>query len=442
MNTAFFSSVVVSWLTFCAQIALRKVQPEIIGVTGSSGKSSCVHAIDVVLSQLTTKKVKVGKKGNSETGIPMEILGIPVDTYTGLQWLGVCVQAIQKALLYTQKYDILVLEMGIDSESSPKNMSHLLSFIHPHIGVLLSISAVHGQNFSGNDILQSIANEKGKLLTSIPQSGTAIYSVDYPQVLSFLPKIKSQQLTFSSQQQPSDFCLIEHSVSFEGTEFLFQHHDKQHSLFLPKSLHFKESFGTFASAILVGIEHGLSIENSIDRLSKQFQLPPGRMNIIDGINECTLIDSSYNSSVVPTTAALRMLMQLPGRKIAILGDMRELGKQAQSDHEQLAAQAAQSADLIVLIGPLTKQFAVPYLTQHQFPSERLLHFKNAYQAIESLQQLVHKGDVVLIKGSQNTIFLEIIVKALMKHPELAKKLLCRQTPYWEKQRQKILAQTR
>ncbi|MEO8581271.1 MAG: UDP-N-acetylmuramoyl-tripeptide--D-alanyl-D-alanine ligase [Patescibacteria group bacterium] len=429
---SFFSKLIVNWLRFTAQLQLMKVQPLVIGVTGSAGKTSCVQAIGVVLSQKT--KLKVGRKGNSETGIPMEILGIKVGTYSGYDWVNVCLQALWQLCTNWERYDTLVLEMGIDSDQLPKNMSHQLSIVQPQIGVLLSISGVHGQNFSGKDILQSIANEKGKLLKSLDASGVAIYSLDYSQILKLVPHIIAKKLTFSSNKSSADLQLIKHELSLSGTTFTFLHEQTTHSLHFSKQLHFKESFGTFASAILVGLEFGITVEESCHKLSQNFQLQPGRMSVIEGRNNSIIIDSSYNSSLEPTSAALRMLDLLPGRKIAVLGDMRELGALAQHDHQELAKQAAKSANIIVLIGPLTSQYTLSQLQQLNFSDKNLMSFANAYQAIDTLQEMIRPNDIILVKGSQNTIFLEIIVKALMKHPDQSSALLCRQTPFWERQR--------
>lgn len=432
---SFFSSFVVNWLKYMAKLQLMKVQPTVIGVTGSSGKSSCVQAIGIVLSE--KYKTKVGRKGNSETGIPMEILGIEVGTYNGIEWLHVCVLAIWKVLTNWEQYEYLVLEMGIDSEKAPKNMSHLLSIVKPHIGVFLSVTSVHGQNFSGSDILQSISNEKGKILTELNEDDIAIFSVDYPQIVKLETKIRAKKLTFSSGKKSATFNLLYHTVDPTETVFEFSHQNKKYSLHLPKQFHFKEAFGTFASAVLVGQELDISIEDACLSLSQHFQQPPGRMSIIEGIHDSIIIDSSYNSSLGPTSAALHMLKNIPGRKIAVLGDMRELGTNAQHDHEELAKVAKDSADIIVLVGPITAQYVLPTLKKLNFPEKNLYSFANAYEAIDTLKEIVKEDDLMLVKGSQNTIFLEIIVKALMKHPEQAEELLARQTPYWESQRQKI-----
>lgn len=429
-------SLYLSFLRKLARLQLQKNRPIIIGVTGSAGKTSTVDAIAIVLKN--KHHLKQTKKGNSQTGIPLEILNVPVDDYTGLQWIKVTLLALWNLVTNWRRYDVLVAEMGIDSDQPPQNMTTLLKIIQPSIGVFLNVGSVHGLNFAGDDTKFSIAREKGKLLLSLPQSGLAIYSADHPEIISLESKIKSAKQTFSIDKK-SSLSLKKHQVSLKGTTFTFTYQQKSYLLNLANQLHFKESFGDFASSLLVGLRLGIDIKDGIKALESHFSLLPGRMTILAGINNSTLIDSSYNSSLEPTTAALKMLKSIThhGRKIAILGDMREIGLNEKEEHQKLARTAAANADLIILVGPLTKQHSMPELKKKGFNSKNLLWFENAYQAIDSVKNLIGKDDLVLIKGSQNTIFLEIIAEALMKHPEKAKVLLCRQTPYWEKQRRKL-----
>lgn len=434
-----FSTLILLWLKIAAKIQLLKSKPLIIGVTGSAGKTSAVQAIGLVLQNKF--KTKFTKKGNSETGIPFELLDIPVDNYVGLEWLKVSLLVVWKLITYWPKYEVLVVEMGIDSQRPPKNMSYLLSILQPKIGVFLNLSSVHGQNFSGPDTLKSIAQEKGKLLTSIPSNGLAIYSADHPQIEPVIPEVKAEPITFSTANK-ANIQLLKHEVSLENTTFTFKYLNQEFTLTLAGQTHFKESFGTFASAITIADKLGIPTEKSIHTLEKKMTLPPGRMSLIPGIADTTIIDSSYNSSLEATTAALEMLKRIKtkGRKVAILGDMRELGDRAEQDHYALAQTASESADVIVLVGPLTYKYCWAYLKKTKFPAHSIFTFPQAYAAAAVVPKIIKTQDLILIKGSQNTIFLEIVVKALMADPDKATKLLCRQTPFWESQRKKIIEQ--
>jgi len=251
-------------------------------------------------------------------------------------------------------YDIIIVEMGIDSLKPPKNMSYLLSLIQPDIGIFLNVSSVHMANFDNK--IENIAMEKARLINSLPASGYAIYNSD-----------------------------------------------------LKRYIHTKAK--TFE------IKPGLQTQEIIDIVGKifdvktdlkNFKLPPSRCSIFKGLNNTTIIDSSYNSSLVSATEMLKLLDTYPSPRIAILGDMREIGKKSPEEHKKLMKIAKKYADTIIRIGPLVNKYYWQ-LFDYPFP-------KNA---------------TILIKGSQNQIYLEELVKHLLQNKS-DEKLLCRQSPYWIK----------
>lgn len=431
----FLSHSVLWWLRICARIQLRKNHTPIVGITGSAGKSSAVSATALILQSKYV--VKYTHKGNSETGIPLEILGLHVGTYNGFQWLTVCVLAAWKVLTNWETYQILVVEMGIDSEKPPKNMEYLLSIVRPSIGVFLSLYSVHAENFSGSNPLAAIAKEKGKLLVSLPKKGTAVYCTDFPEIVELAKDIKAHQQTFSLTSSRADITLLSYEVGMSGSTFKFSYKNQKYQLHFDHQIHSKASFGSFAAALLVAQQFDISVTAACTVLQEKFKLPPGRMSIIEGKKETVILDSSYNSSLGPTQSSLETLSLLPGRKIAVLGDMRELGIKTQEDHEALARSAIASADEIVFVGKSTGYYSYPIVQKSTKHKKHVYHVETAYEAVPLLENLIKPGDVILVKGSQNTIFLEIVVKALMKHPAQAKDVLCRQTPYWEQQRQKL-----
>lgn len=430
-----FEKLILGWLKFLAKIQLRKNKPIVIGVTGSAGKTSAVKAIGLALN--TTHPTKYSKKGNSQTGLPLEILGIPVKNYQGIDWLVVCLTALWQILTTQPKYKYLVLEMGIDGDQPPSNMDYLLSIVRPQIGVLLNINQVHGQNFSSQNTLQAIADEKGKLLTSLPPDGLAVYSSDYDLIEQLSSKIKSQKKKFSLYQR-ANYQLLKYELSLTGTKFVFLAEKEQHQLNFKNQLFPKSTFGSFASALIIAQHFKVPLKTAILELETNYFSPPGRMSLIGGLNQSFIIDSSYNSSLEPALSALEMLslIQVRGKKIAILGDMREIGPGEKDDHQALAKKASQVADEIVLVGPLTKKYILPKLKKLKYSSSKIYHFPTSWSAIKKVKEIIEPHDLILVKGSQNTIFLETITQAIMADPNKAKKLLPRQSKYWEKQRKK------
>jgi UDP-N-acetylmuramoyl-tripeptide--D-alanyl-D-alanine ligase len=216
--------------------------------------------------------------------------------------------------------------------------------------------------------------------------------------------------------------------SKSGTRINFRHENQAAAVVLPAYLpmHFGSSL---AAALTVFVAKGYSLSQGCDILTKQFMLPPGRMSVFQGIRGSTIIDSSYNASAGPMMDALSMMAELHAkRRLALLGDMRELGEEAETEHVKVMAVAIKRVDKVYLVGPLMKQFAVPYLKQHRFPFE---WYPTAHLAGKALKEYVITGDVILIKGSQNTLYLETAVALLLADKKDIEKL-CRRGKYWDK----------
>lgn len=362
------SLFVLYYLRFWAKLKISKIKPIIIGVTGSAGKTSCVAAIEAILKSKYTVKTTGG--ANSESGIPLSILDLKMTDYSFFDWLRVLILApVQAFSTLHSPFSILVCEMGIDELTPPKNMDYLLSIVQPKIGVFLNVYPVHTQQMQS---VENIFAEKSKLIKSLPSDGTAIINSNYE------IETKAKVIKFKDDGTP-----------------------------IPPALAVGKIFG-------------------INKMPK-FELPAGRGNIFEGINNSKIIDSSYNSSPIPTKNALEKLAKEPGHKIAVLGDMRELGDLAEQEHIKLADVAKKSADVVITVGPLWQKYAK---FEHQFD--------NFYQAGKFLQTFIKKGDVILFKGSQNTIFLEGAVEMILADKSDISKL-CRRGKFWEKQRQKILS---
>ena len=428
---------ILYYLRFFAIIQLKKNSPFIIGVTGSAGKTSAKNAIEAILKDNTDLKVAI--KANSETGIPLSILGLSMKNYSVIDWLRVCFLAPIKLLTNWEKYQVLLVEMGVDAPYKPKNMEYLLSIIKPTVGVFLNAYPVHSLAFDHlitdsdpskreNHMRQIIAKEKGKLITSLSQNGVAILNQDDENVSTFAGQTKANVITFGYSSAAA-IQIKKAEVSLKGTMFTFSHQGESASLTLNNSALGKVFGHTFAAAIAVGISSGLSLKESVEGLKKNFKLPKGRMSLIPATSNSIIIDSSYNSSTIPLIDALNTLKDIaPTRKIAVLGDMREMGQEAKLAHKTIAKVAKDICDHIILVGPNMKKYAQPIL------KEKAVVVENAKQATNILLESIQPQDTILIKGSQNNLFLEFIIEKIMKNPHHANKLLCRRGNYWDQKR--------
>jgi UDP-N-acetylmuramoyl-tripeptide--D-alanyl-D-alanine ligase len=434
------------YLRTAARIQLLKIRPKIIALTGSMGKTSLRNAVFAVLKD--NFRVKKSVKANSETGLPLDILGLHPQDYSFFDWLKLGLLIPLKILTNWQKYDYYIAELGVDEPLPPKNMEYLLSFIHPDIAIFLNVAAVHTQQFEKiipknkkfisdkeqeEFLTKAIATEKGKIITFLPADKIAIVNSDDPLVMGQTKKARAQILSFG-EQKSNNLQFTTYSLQLSGTEFTYRYQNKEFTLEFPYLLP-QYYAHTFAAAILTGVHLGLNLQLITHNLQLNFVLPPGRMSVFRGIKNTTIIDSSYNASKIPTLGVLDLLVKLKtsSKKVFVFGDMRELGNQAKSEHEAVAKEILKTVDQLVLIGPLTQRYVLP-LTKDKLPTH---WFPNSWQAADWLKNNLKDNEIVLVKGSQNTIFTEIVVEALLENKSDVAKL-CRRGEFWDRQRKKLL----
>lgn len=421
------SHLVLHYFRLLARLQLKKnPRAIIIGVTGSSGKTSTRLAIVQLLK--TKGLVKHTVHANSESGIPLNILGLAPTTYSRLDWLRLICLAPIRLLTLWEHYDYYVVEMGIDSPDSPKNMSYLLSILTPHVAVVLSASLTHAQNFDylvkdrdatrrAKKILRLIAREKMLLATAVGKSGVAIVNFDQIEFRPYLNKIQGRLLTFGTNPKANLRIMPHFRFGYQGINAQLK------SVELPAYYAYN-----MAATLAVGCALGIPLEQGVSRLSP-YTPPPGRLRLFPGIKGSTVIDSSYNASPSTVSSALRFLQQI-GRnhaKIAVLGDMHELGHSAKQAHKELSDILPRYSDQAILFGPLTKAHTLPVLLAKHFP---VMHFERMSALIKYLSSSITPKSVVLIKGSQNQLYLERAVASILKDPKDLQHL-CRRGKYWD-----------
>jgi UDP-N-acetylmuramoyl-tripeptide--D-alanyl-D-alanine ligase len=395
------SLLILNYLKFLAKFQLAKIrliqklkhkQLNIIGITGSAGKSSTIFICQAVLSSYL--KVKTNEGYNSESGLPLSILGLKISNYNFFSWLKIILLSPVKILVNWKTYDVLILEMGIDSITWPKNMDYLLSIVKPDIAIFLNVSPVHLLNF---DSLDQIAKEKSKLINS---AKVAIIN-------------NQDKLVEKYTKNPNIINITPTKIKFDN-------------IHLPEI--YQISFGAALSlAQIFNIKYTEAIKN----IKTNFSLPPSRSSILKGIKNTTIIDSSYNSSPIACQKLLNFLNTFDTKKIAILGDMREIGDSSKEEHKKIYDLAIKSADIIISVGPETQKYF----------GDKSKKFTYWWQASNFLKTQIKGKETIFVKGSQNTIFLEELVKSILKNPSDSKKL-CRQSPYWLKTKEKFKQQSK
>jgi len=189
---------------------------------------------------------------------------------------------------------------------------------------------------------------------------------------------------------------------------------------------------TAAIAASVGLVLGVNLVDISEALSK-IESPPGRMKVIKGIKNTWLIDDTYNASPLATEAALETLEDINvKRKIAVLGDMLEIGKYTAEAHEKIGDLAEKHLDILITVG-MRGKFIHESAKDSGMDKENVHHFEKIDEAALFLQDLIKEGDLILAKASQ-AVRLEKVVKEVMAEPDQAKELLVRQNKEWLKKK--------
>ncbi len=423
-----FKKIVVAILTFEAKMLLKRTRPQIIAITGSVGKTSIKDAIyEVLKGNIHVRKSE--KSFNSEIGVPLSVLGLPNAWNSPLQWFKNIIDGALLVIHPGAYPKLLVLEMGVDR---PGDMDKLTAWIHPDVVVLTRFPdvPVHVEYF---DSPEAVAREKQKLATALKADGVLVYNQDDEKVArvaqdTFQQSIGYSRYSLSPFTASADKIIYENGVAI-GFEFLLTHLDKAVLMRATGSLGVQHAYN-YAAAAAVASVFNIGIESVAESLRTHLP-PPGRMRLIPGIKDTLIIDDTYNSSPTASERSLITLGELRGvkRRIAVLGDMMELGQFSIREHERIGRLVPQSADILVTIGVRARGFSKGALDAGM-SEKNIFEYDDAMKAGRELQTFIKAGDVLLVKGSQS-IRAERLVEELMAEPEKAEELLVRQGDAWK-----------
>jgi UDP-N-acetylmuramoyl-tripeptide--D-alanyl-D-alanine ligase len=355
----------------------RKLDLRVIGITGSVGKSTTKEAIAQVLSQRYIT-LKSAANLNNEIGLPLNVLKL------------------------TPGHQRAVLEMGF---YVPGEIKQLCEIALPQVGVLNNIGTVHAERAGSQE---TIAQGKGELVEALPAApeGIAILNYDDPYIRAMNTRTKARVFYYGLTPEAHLWADDVVGMGLEGIRLCL--HYKKEALHLRVPMIGRHSVETVLRATAVGLVENLTWDEIVRGLQEsQAQL---RLSAVRSESGALILDDTYNASPESTLAALNLLEELQGRKIAVLGDMLELGQYEREGHEKVGMRAAQVADVLVTLG-LRAHIIAEAARRSGMDKKFILEYEDASETVEWLKKYLASDDVVLIKGSHG-LRMDKIVAAL------------------------------
>jgi UDP-N-acetylmuramoyl-tripeptide--D-alanyl-D-alanine ligase len=422
-----FKSIIVAIITWEAKILLKRKKPTVIAITGSVGKTSAKDAIYTVLKDHVHAR-KSQKSYNSEIGVPLSVLGLKNGWSNPLLWLKNIFDGAFVAFFASEYPKVLVLEIGVDR---PGDMKDLTSWLTPDIVVLTRLPdvPVHVEYFATPE---AVIAEKMQLVQALSDDGILIYNNDDQKIREEIENVRQQSFGFS-RYSPSHFTTSDDEVIYKkgkavGVQCTLRHIEEEVTLKVFGSLGVQHAYN-YAAAVAVGVQFDIALQDASDALAKNIP-PAGRIRIIEGVQDTLILDDTYNSSPVAAEQALQTVRELDvkGRKIVVLGDMLELGRYSVSEHDRIGEIVAKSADILLTLGVRARNIAQGALDNGM--SEKVIfQYDDINRAGHELLEIIEPNDLILVKASQG-MRAERLVERLMKDPDQARQLLCRQGKVW------------
>jgi UDP-N-acetylmuramoyl-tripeptide--D-alanyl-D-alanine ligase len=357
---------------------LHRTRPDldVIGVTGSVGKTSTKELTYAVLSQRYRTLASPGNL-NSEQGLPLALLGLGLD------------------------HERAILEMGMYGLGE---ISRLCELSRPRVGVVTNVGPSHMSRLGS---IERIAEAKAELVQALPaaeEGGVAVLNWDDERVRAMAGLTTARIFRYGLTPEADLWADEIISSGLEGIRFRFHHrkpNGRVESLYVRAPLLGRHSVHTALRAASVGLIDGMEwgeIVSGIQNMPGQL-----RLVIIPGVNGSTIIDDTYNASPASTVAALNLLADLEpknaGRRVAVLGDMRELGQYTDEGHKLVGRRAADVVDMLVTVGDLGEVIARA-AEEVGYDSAKIHIMKNADETIAMLHDQLQAGDITLVKGSR------------------------------------------
>ncbi len=359
-----------------AREEMRRIGAKVVAVTGSVGKSTTKEMIVTALEGVF-KVSKTPANHNNDIGMPMAILAMPLDT------------------------EVAVLEMGMNHFGE---IGYLSGIAHPDIAVIINIGTMH-MEFLGSQ--EGIRKAKMEIVEGMNNKGMLLLNGD-DTLLRNLDREPQQRITYFGKSDGCDICAYD--VRQEGEYLRFRVEAGKLTIPVELLLEGEHYVNDALAAIAVALKLVVPSDKIGENLS-HFRNLSGRQEIFKA-GEYTIIKDCYNAGPESMAAALNVLGNKPGRRIAVLGDMLELGDCTPAEHYRIGRIAAEKADLVFAYGPHAARVKDGTITGGM-PESRGRAFLNQDELLVALKRAVKPGDVLLFKASRG-MHLERVLDAFLK----------------------------
>ncbi len=418
--------LIVSILIWEAKAVLLRHKPYIVGVTGNLGKTGTKDAIFAVMKDHVHVR-RSEKSMNSEFGVPLTILGEKSGWNNMFKWALILIRGF--FVPFAKEYPThLVLEIGADR---PGDIKSIASWVKPDITVVTQFGQVpvHVEFFKDRE---AVIEEKGYLVRALKHNGVFIYNADDHDSKKLLDLTEARKMSIGLHTR----CDVEatkvtlYGNPLEGTEAKISIDGKIHDLILPQVVG-KSPVYCALPALAVARILSIPVDKACDAL-RDADKPKGRMRLLQGMNGSVIIDDSYNASPKATEHGLKTLaeMDTKGRKIAVLGDMLELGNYTRDEHYKIGGVAAKSCHRLFTVGIRSRVTAEGAL-DGKMSDDAIMMCDTSIDAGKELVKILQEGDVVYVKGSQS-IRMERAITMILAKTHDPKSVLVRQEEEWMK----------
>ena len=422
-----FKRIIINLITFEAKLVLAKYKPKIVAITGSVGKTGTKEALYSVLNKnFFVRQTKTNS--NNEFSAPLTILDCPNGGNNPFSWIKNILRGVSLIVFKHQYPQWLILEI---SAERPGDIEKISKWLKTDIVIITRLGDMpaHVEFF---DSVEHLVKEKAFLIDSLKEDGLLVLNGDDERISKLKGRDSHKVVSYGFGKQ-AQVKAGKTRISYKkgrpaGLFFELSEGADRSSVKLKNVLgkhHIYVALATYSAVSGVDIQKSVVLDALSDYIP-----PAGRLRLVEGIKNSVIIDDSYNSSPIAVLAGLETLKRIKtkGKKIAVLGDMLELGKYTVDAHKTIGLAAGKISDLLLVVGPRS-QYIIEGALDGGLSEKNIIEFNDSREAGKYLERKLKEDDIVFVKGSQ-IMRMERAVEEIMLHPENKSRVLARQGVEW------------